>query len=270
MCSGYYCFQVHSGAKIGKKIAHIAKLALLGCSIYGLYDIVIGGVSTVIGKITVLNIGKWILFNVPFIGYYHLWFLYALIYTYLIWLLMSQTKLVKYSIPIAVSLLFVRFAVYDLLPFFTDKEILPLSLGRSAWLIGIPFFLIGTVIHGYLPTVEKLKTELVVLCVVLGTVLSVFIEFSLGGWIIAIGLFLLAVKRPCLHFSLLSKIGKDHSMLLYIMHPLIGDLFLRLGLFSQGTWRWFMPLAVTAATLLFSVLVFYISKKCMSIVKKRV
>ena len=252
MCSGYFCYGSYNKSRIIRKTLHIVGVAALGILLYGIYGIVTSGFSALIAQFTVKNILKWALFNVPFIGFYHMWFLYALIYAYLVWLLIGKYNWVNKALPVAISLICFRVLIYEIVPLFTDKEILPISLGRSAWLVGIPFFLVGHSIGARHDAVERIKIWTLIIVSLLGAVISLTSGFSVGVWFTAVCLFILAVKKPAHNAARISQLSKKHCMVLYILHPLVGDIFIRYNILCTGIGRWFMPGAIILICLLIS------------------
>lgn len=252
MSSGYFCYGPYNKSRIIHKALRIVWISVLGILLYGIYGIITSGFFALINRFTVKNILMWALFNVPFIGFYHMWFLYALIYAYLVWLLIGKYSWVNKALPVAISLLCFRVIIYEIVPLFSEREILPLSLGRSAWLVGIPFFLVGYSIGAKRDAVERIKIWTLIITSLFGAVISLTSGFSVGVWFTAVCLFILAIKKPVCNAAWIGRLSKDNCMVLYILHPLVGDIFIRYNILFTGIGRWFMPGAIILICLLIS------------------
>lgn len=265
MVSGYFCFQVTEKEKMRQKIRHIAKMTLfstlfylvfaLFCSVY-FHDL----------KWTLkwTSIVAWIGFNQPLpnLGH-HLWFLFALLYTYVSYYFLSRHF--HYRLLYVLALL--MFAVYYILA--QGLHIVGVHIPNFVyrnWLVeGYAFFMLGHLLHAYKNKI-RINNQALVLIIIVSSLLC-FLERLLMGRDFGVNvctlpqvaaLFLYAIKNPTRHEGLIQRIGRNCSMLVYILHIFVYESFLRfyaaLGIDDNMLALYLLPILVVMCAILLSML----------------
>lgn len=171
-------------------------------------------------------------FNSPIWGF-HLWYLFAYIYTLIAVWVICKLKLLKplYSIiPILLSVS-VFGGLYSHL--ILDSIQIPLMCTRNFLFVGIPYFLIGMLINKYDRQIFKSNTIIWIgffMSIVLSACEYIINPRALGfgsGDLylttapMTISIFLLAISIKQTKDNILSKIGRDYSLYIYIFHLFI-------------------------------------------------
>lgn len=273
MCSGFFCYGKTDVRKTAKKAARIALITVITLAIYIIYDLARGGAAEMAARFTVRNILFWVCFNVPFVASctYHIWFLYALIYTYLIWMIITRLKLNRFAFWIALGILILQFVAENVCALMGSE--FPVSIARSVWFSGLPFFLMGYAINEHKQFVKKLSAKIYAGVLAAACALTVA-EFCIENFtplgskldllgatrLLAVALFALAVKYDGPGENPLSAAGRELSMILYILHPLIGDMLLAWGIFDG------FPFAITLCTIAACLIVAVLVRLCVRLV----
>jgi len=228
MISGYYCYYENLGDEkpVRKKLFHILKITsgatAFYCAIAMIKGLIIGGSL----GISLRGLAIWAIFNQPIVIAGQMWFLFALLYTYIFYAIIKRLGLIKlayFSIPVLIALYIAGAQGMHLLGYS-----LPNYLYRN-WLIeGFPLFMLGHYIHKKQDSI-KIKNSTLIVCVFVPTALCLVERYLLGrdfGVNIftfpqVSALFLLAVRNPTFDIKFLRNIGKKDSMLVYIFHPAI-------------------------------------------------
>ena len=239
--SGYYCYK-SSSVSIKRKIAHITKIILISAVIYLVFALLrnLSDLSAFFrSELSPINIAAFILVNSPVIINGHLWFLFALIYVYLVYWLLSVKGWINKSYILIPVLLVCYFCISY------GSRLMGMKLEGGYWrnwlFEGIPFFLLGSWMHEKQPYLKKelekngLRTLLVigVLSLVVALAERVFLFSNgvhIGSVITIFVLFLYSVLAFDANdqkdvgrgiLALLSKMGRDWSMVVYIIHPAV-------------------------------------------------
>lgn len=199
------------------------------------------------------NLCKWILLNeCPIVC--HLWYLYALIYTIILNILLSKLKVTKYLPYIASSLLL----LHCILNFKYSGIYL-----RNWLFLASPFFILGRHLYQNSEKIVSLKVSsaIIILYLIISSILLYF-EMTILPYrdfyffIIPIVLLisLAAIRHPFLcSNSLGAHIGRCHSTNIYLYHILIGRLFCRFVDVQHVSVQYNLPIIIFLVTLLFSV-----------------
>ena len=236
MVSGYYCFRptlqqvgaqqvtnVTSGV-IKKKTLHIAKITLYSFLFYLAFVLLRQAIfhnqDLSISKVKIVS---WLVFNQPFIRAGHLWFLFALLYTYVFYGLFERLNLRKFAYGLA-AVLFVVYIGLAQGVHLAGIEI-PNMYYRN-WLIeAFPFFMLGHWIHENQDKINISNKALVIIIIV--TTLLCWVERWIMGRDFGVNivtipqvfaLFVYGVKNPTRHEGTIQRLGRDCSMLIYIFH----------------------------------------------------
>lgn len=194
-----------------------------------------------------------------------LWYLIAMIEVYALWWLTVR----RGREETAVKALPLLFALRILLTCYCETKDLPWFWKVNFLTGGMPWFLLGYVLHS--PAAESVKQMRVSrLCalVLIGLVISVMpkalmpVRLNVIGSIpCAFGLFVLAQRNPGKSLCKpLEYLGERLSLYVYILHPLIGkaikSALLALGLDTQNAvYRWIRPIIVLMTSIALSWIV---------------
>lgn len=145
--SGYYCYKAN-GIAIKRKIVHIAKIILASAAIYLVVALVMNLSDLSVffrSELSPINIAAFVLVNSPVIINGHLWFLFALIYVYIAYWILSASGWLKRSYILIPILLVCYFCLSY------GSRLMGMNLEGGYWrnwlFEGIPFFLLGSWMH---------------------------------------------------------------------------------------------------------------------------
>ena len=276
---------------IKKKVKHIAKITLWASLFYLAWAVlrhfVWNDKSLVVTKSQAVI---WLFFNQPVVIGDHLWFLFALLYDYVLVSVFDHTKIHQKQFAIglvSMILLFVLGQGFHLLdirvpvPGFVRGDIgadtpqvahIPNFVYRN-WLIeGLAFFLLGRWIK---ENKDKVKLSNTVLLVIVGvSTLLCLVERKIMGRDFGVNictlpqvaaLFFYAVKNPERHAGLLQRIGRDCSMLVYILHifvwELLAKIYRAIGVDSNILAQFILPILVVIVSIVLALVFNWIVSK---------
>ena len=265
MVSGYFCFKPDGTAvDMKRKILHVAKITLFACLFYLVYTLCRHWVvHTQLPVFTWTKAARWAVFNVPIFSAGQYWFLYSLLYAYIMYGVLSHFRLKKFSYILAGVL----FVVYIFLAqgLHIAGVTVPNRIYRN-WLIeAFPFFMLGHGIHEFQDRIV-LSNKTLLACIFGFTLLCLVERYLLGrdfGVNICtfpqvFALFVYGVKNPTRHEGVVQRLGRDCSMLVYILHPAVwhslDDLYGAVGWSSSVPAMYLRPILVLAFTILFALL----------------
>ena len=238
MISGYFCWRKdgNAGARIPGKIRHTFFLCVTSFGFYLVWQWIwhiIEGKSPVLWFQELFekeNIRNFLYYNNTTDIKWHLWFLPALLYCYVLFWLVEKLRAQKpagFLIPV---LLLCHFYMEEA-AVFTGKEYRVMEF-RNYLYTGFPFFMAGYWIHRRQEHLKKyLKSRAVYVGMILGLVMSVGEYFLLGQMelftgsvILTFSLFFLGIikekeKAP----SFLAEIGVKYSFFIYLFHLAVSD-----------------------------------------------
>lgn len=289
--SGYYLFDFNSdkvdAESIVRKIKKLTSILVWSTIFYGfVYYFAVhcpkGGLSIASYIERYINAKTLLYMFLCNTGLFNLalWFIGALIYCYITVLLVFNTKKRLYfSWVLILPLLGVmsitqEFAVvagfkWNLIPISGVKPIPYFQLSCCFLCRALPFFLAGTFLRAYSDAIKKWKCPnwILLLFATLGGVISAceysllggrIAQFYMGSYLTALSLCLWAIRGGCANnFSKLAWMGRELSMLVYVMHIAVGIGVSRLAEACGGfrlTWYgWINPVLVVAGSIGVSV-----------------
>ena len=243
MVSGYFCFRPlvqqsesqrtmilnkeSNSLIIRKKVLHIAKITLYASLFYLAFvlskQLLFHNQNFTITKKALFN---WVVFNVPRVIAGQYWFLFALLYAYIFYGILERFNLRKFSYILA-GIMFVVYIVMAQGMHLAGIKI-PNHFYRN-WLIeAFPYFMLGHWIHENQEKINITNRSLVT--IIIATTLLCWVERWIMGRdfgvnIVSIpqvfALFVYGVKNPTNHEGALQRLGRDCSMLVYILHPAV-------------------------------------------------
>lgn len=267
MVSGYFCYSKDGspvpGIIVRKKVPHILRIVLGACLFYLCFVLLQQAVwhdrSFVV---TPRQIRNFLFFNVPFIVAGQYWFLFALLYTYLLYAVIERLKLGKYSYLMGILMLV---AYYVLAQGAHLAGINVPNMVYRNWLVeGFAFFILGRWIYEHKDRIA-ISDSVLLWTVGISTVLCLVERYLLGrdfGVNICtlpqvFALFVYAVKNPDRHPGMIQRIGRDCSMLVYVFHPFVWHSMERVykgvGISDNTVALYMMPIAVVVLSILLSV-----------------
>lgn len=267
MVSGYYCYKKEQTplSERRRKARH-----LLGITIYSsLFYILFAVVQSLIWKdislsFTIRDVIEFLFFNQMTVIVSQMWFLYALLYVYIIYLWFGGKDWYKsYSLIITIGCLVLYVTLAQ------GLHIVGVSVPNYVyknWLIeGLGFFTLGFVLHQYQDRI-KVENSVLLALVFVFTILSLVERYLLGrdfGVNICsipqvIALFLYGINNLAKHVGFLQQLGKTCSMFVYILHPFVWHSLERaygaMQIENNSIALYMKPLLVLGITVLLSIM----------------
>ena len=196
--SGFYSYQI-SLNKIKKRIKNIVCLTAFSTLLYTIFNVARLIVSN--DTIEILSyferylnrdvLVRLLIFNIP-LSSEHLWFLFALIYVYAIYYLITKHKISEtFMVATSVFLLLVHIGLGEFaLAIGVD---LPAFVVRNFIFMGIPFFYLGIVAKKYEQKIVKTPNWVVFVLLVVGLLETYFSRKNIGKNDLYIGSILLCL-----------------------------------------------------------------------------
>ena len=274
MVSGYFCFRNDGITDYGKKIRHILLFIVLSAVFYLLITPLYTEGGYTVPKLG--EVGKLLLFNVPFYIAGQLWFLFALIYDYILFWLVQRFRIYKavyLLIPIGIAVYIALAQGLHLLGIHV-----PNYFYRNFLIEGLTLFSLGYWIHAQQ---EKLhfSNRVLLICIIVSTLLCPLERLLMGrdfGVNIVTfpqvtSLFLFCVRNPGMgRERLITRLGRDYSMYIYIFHPavwhLLDKLYKGLQLDGYVITGYLRPVICVTISIVVSVLFVWIR----SLIKTRI
>lgn len=274
MVSGFYCYKEFTITMLERrnKVIHILEITVNASLFYILFALV---QSWIWGDVSLtVSFGKIIVFvccNQMFIIVSQMWFLFALLYVYVVYMVVGGTDWFRqHCLKIAWTCIILYVCLAQ------GCHIIGLSVPNfiyKNWLIeGLGFFTLGYVIHKYQKSLSYNNSTLLSI-VALFTVLSLIERFLLGrdfGVNICsipqvTALFIYALNNPKSHKGYIQRLGKTCSMFIYILHPFVWHSLERVynvvHINGNIVALYLMPLAVLLLTILLSVFCYRFQNK---------
>ncbi len=271
MVSGYYCYKPlvsdHTGGNsnnIRRKVVHIGKITLYASLFYVAFVLlqhaVFHNVNFIITGMAVFN---WVVFNVPKVVAGQYWFLFALLYAYIFYGILERFYLRRVSYILAA----VMFVVYVIMAH--GMHLVGINIPNFIyrnWLVeAFPFFMLGHWIHenqDRISVQDKTLTTVIVVSTLLCWIERWIMGRDFGVNIVTIpqvtALFLYGVKNPVNHQGAIQRLGRDCSMMVYILHPAVwhsmDGLYSITGLAEVVALQYIKPILVLGVSILFSIL----------------
>lgn len=285
MVSGYFTYKdnkVDYTKVLTKKIIHILKLIVIATLVYVIWHwvadpfIKTGNIPNILNSIErsihSINIFNILVLNInPFCGI--LWFLNALLYCYLLWLLISKIKNKRIVYLVAIVILFTGILARAFIQYnHTMPEDININYFRNWLFMGLPFFTIGYLIHDYQERIVKVfKPKYMIVVAIIGMIMSfaerlvVPLEVFVGTVIVSVALFIFAVEKPDLiKIPIINRVGERFCFFIYIVHIIVRDIvsaiFDRVGINNKVV-LWIMPIIVFALCYIFAMCFYAISDK---------
>ncbi len=266
MVSGYFCYRGDDTefTRTGKKIRHVLTLILVAfpvCAMWNLIQNHIDGDSQrkwLESLVSGEHIRQFLLYNNSSQVKWHLWFLPALLYCYLLFAAVSRLRLYKLAYVLIPVLLVIHFGMEEFSPYLGEH--FRVMQFRNYLFTGFPFFMAGHLIHKHQQEVRNWfggrREVLLYGMVTAGAVFSLIEyrylgkqELLLGSLLMAAGLFLIAmVKQDAKVPEILAAVGQKYSFFIYLFHlcvaDILKDVFRAAELNNTPVYLWAKPLMV--------------------------
>lgn len=291
MVSGYFTYKekkVDYTKVLAKKIIHILKLIVIATLVYVIWQWVVdpliktGHVPNVLNSMersaSSLNAFNILVLNInPFCGI--LWFLNALLYCYLIWLIIAKVKDKRVIYILAIIILFIGIFTRAFIQYnHTIPEEININYFRNWFFMGLPFFTIGYLIHNYQERIVKIfKPKYMIVAAIIGMVMSfaerlvVPLEVFVGTVIVSVALFIFVVEKPDLiKIPVINRVGERFCFFIYIAHIIVRDIVLAIfdkAEINNKVVLWIMPIIVFALCYILAMCYYAISDKIRTVLK---
>lgn len=265
MVSGYYYLsdKTLDLSERKRKAWHIGKITAWATLFYILFGLVRSLLThTFWADFSLYNIIAFLGFNQMFFVVSQVWFLYALLYVYVALIFLNQDWYRRNSCGITI----ICITLYVLLaqglhivgihaPNFVYKN----------WLIeGFGFFTLGFVLHQYQDHL-KVSNNVLLGIMVLTSVLCVVERYLLGrdfGVNVCsipqvFALIMYSINNPTFHAGVIQCLGRDCSMMVYILHPAIwhsmDETYHLIGIWDYMPALYLKPLLVAGMSILLAI-----------------
>lgn len=272
MVSGYFCYYQNCNAskRILSKILHIMKLFAVSVVFYFIWECfmkVWNGERVwtwIKGLVSTEHLKEFFVYNSTSPVRAHLWFLPALIYCYLLALLIEKWRMRKAAYCMAPVLLAILLWRAEFCVFF-DRFYHTMEY-RNFLFTGMSFFLTGQMIHEYQDKIVCKRLEQwmqwgLKAGMSFGVALSMMeyafrgaVEIYTGNCVAVICLFLWLILygREINFPSVLVETGRKYAFLIYLLHPAVSDLLKKcsegLGVSNCQIYFWMRPVLVYMLT----------------------
>lgn len=278
MISGYYVnydSREMVSKNLPRKIKHMLLLCCISFIIYFMYSFLTryfkGGLQEVnqwLHQIfTIKEVAKFVAMNnLDTISAGPMWFLFALLYCYILLIIINKFNLYKLA--------------YYIIPFLFLFRILITGISGYNWhyignfaLGGFPFFMLGNFFARKKAYIFKLDNKLLIFISFISAlfgILSTWIKFRInvfnfGIIIYAICIFIYAHNNPNKTKYIIEKFGKKYSLFIYIMHPICIPVIAKMAkvvrVSGSITFGYFEPIIVAICTSIGAYIYYYIKDK---------
>ncbi|MEO6520431.1 MAG: acyltransferase [Mucilaginibacter sp.] len=168
----------------------------------------------------------------------HLWFIGSMIFGYIFLWFMLEINAVKLLPYIAAAVLLIVLLTGGYAHFFLPDNV---NFRFSRQLMSIPFLITGYLFSRY-NLIDRLKLWQGIILVLLGVALqaleqNLIFKYShnpavsdllFGSFLYAAGMFILALKVPMPKNNLITKLGQEYSLIIYLYHPIVISIYFNL------------------------------------------
>lgn len=295
MVSGYYATnlsKLNEGGFLSqifnRKVLHIAKIAFWATVFYFTFAII----QQVIWNDLSLSVSKtelllFLFFNEPFIIAGQLWFLFALLYDYILVTILDKLQLQKTGLMFGFVLLVLfyflgqgihiigggipvpDFVINDFggnVPHIEEGRIpIPNFLYRNFLFEGFAFFMLGRFLRDNKSKLRFRNSTLItiivissVLCIVERQLMGRDFGVNICSLPQVVALFIFGINNPERCAGVIQKLGKNCSMLIYILHPFVWHsmerVYDRIGVADNLEALYILPVLVVLFTIALSLL----------------
>ena len=268
MVSGYFCFRGDETefVRTGKKICHVLILiaaAFPVCAVWELIQNRIDGDSQrkwLESLFSGEHIRQFLIYNNSSQVKWHLWFLPALLYCYLLFAMVSRFRLYRIAYVLIPVLLLIHFGMEEFSVYLIPEEHFRVMQFRNYLFTGFPFFMAGHLIHRYQENLEEWfagKREWLLYVLVIAGGIGSLMEYRyfekeelfLGSVLMAVGLFMIAIIRKEQEApEFLAAVGEKYAFFIYLFHLCVADILKDVsamaGIVESSFYLWIRPVLV--------------------------
>lgn len=284
--SGFFAFGATTKA-IKRRLIKIVELYLIASLVYHFYYIVLalkaeggtGFLQYITGRFNFGGLKLFLILNIPFSSE-HLWFLLALAYVYVIWIVAMKISVNDTCVFIISTLCLVAHLVLgEGLSIFGVK--ISSEYVRNFALMGVPFFGFGYLIAKNKEKIANIKNYILILMIVFGVVELCLSNYYFGKNELYIGaicccfvLLAIAIKNADRSVNSFWQYLSSANTDIYVYHILISEAgLLFLGIIGvrywEGVFTYIWTVAVCLLSLLFSLVKTFVFSKIAEAMKKR-
>lgn len=273
MISGYFAYAEDGSSykKLKRRAKRIASILSYSVAFFFAFALVLNAKNHSLEEFfnTFLNWKTWLrmcfLGDFDFLVAPHLWFLPALLYTYLILLFVERKKVYH----VAYRIMIILFCGNCVLSVFDHYSTAITWHGmNNAMFAGLPWVLLGHFFAEYHKKLEKVKNSTLILYCIIGGISSVALALlnfptCVMNIIFAGSIFALGIKNPAISFGKAIQIlGNRYSLFVYIIHiPVERIIGLFLQIIDQEEERWVVwlkPIVTVVCSIIGSVILYKI------------
>ncbi len=263
MISGYYSYCEDKNVvkkKLPNKIIHVLKLLIVAEVIYGIYYLMKNKEFSEYDNV-ILKIFTGSFFNGT------LWFLYALFWSYICLYIINKLNIYRFAYIIAPIVLIIHVVLKTLVKTQTWYDV---AYFRNFLFYGLPFLLIGSFIrYKESKIIKHITNKMCIVGVIVGEIIvcieyiitQTTLDFYIGTIIVAICLFIFAIKNPQKVFSLILEfVGERLSMYVYIVHIFAINFSMYICAFLHNM-DYFTPIIAVSISLIISFMIHWIFER---------
>ena len=287
LISGYSSYDEDDDVASSNILKRFKRNGTMFLIVVGIYAVLATGVRIISGELNEFTAelsDPWrfprlfLLGDLSFILGDPLWFMVALLYSYLILYLLHRLKIMKYA--------------YYTIPLFLAFRIVvecyvntyPVDWHYSSFFLasGFPIMLLGNFIACKKEAFLKAPLYVTIILTIVSTAMMfVTIHIRAFGYDVAqifkiwcmVEIFILALKLPGKkEIPILSKFGRKYSAYIYYFHNIVGRILLLLLYLLPSQWwvyDWVIPISAIIAGVLIPVLMYELNQKIKSMLKSR-
>ena len=233
LISGFYSYQITT-KKIRKRILNTFSLLIFATLSYTAFNILTYILNNNAGEIiyyfrlykNVDNLVKLLVFNIP-ISAFHLWYLYALLYVYIIFYILTALRLNEKVIFI-ISFLLLLLQVFLGEGLSAVGIVLPTQIVRNFVVTGLPFFGMGLFVKKCEKQLSTVPDYAVAVSAVIGVFAAVFSRYAfgknelyLGSLFILFSIVCVFIKYSAVQYPSFITALEGCSTYIYIFHIMI-------------------------------------------------
>lgn len=227
LISGFYSFYEDKGQandKYKKRIIRLLKLIIIANLLYFILTPHFHDISNLGQFFNFKSILKYLILNLPLIAG-HLWFLDALLYCYLFVIILNKLNININKLYFIIPLLFAANLFLGEISSILHIPV-PFYYHRNFIFTGLPFFMVGYLIHDKIDFIENNLSNFIILLSLMPITSLILFESSLsivelyfGTIIFSVMIFIWNVLNPdMLHFEITNLIGGKLYGYIYILH----------------------------------------------------
>ena len=265
LISGFYSFYLDDNYSIKKyktRIIRLLKLIVIANAVYMIYFLITMPNYDIVAIFNINSCINYLLYNIsPTAG--ALWFLQALLYCYILFLVLKILNINVNKLYYLIPILLIINIILGEFSTFTGLTINKVYY-RNFLFMGLPFFTLGYMIHDKENKINKIFSNKITILLVIVTLIIAIVEvllyqniqdLFLGTILFTTALFIYCVNNPdTLNFKITGWIGSNLYVSMYVLHTLI-----ILIITPYLNFNYFYPIIIFAITAIISTVIYLIT-----------